>query len=1166
MQEERQHLLTLLNRVSPAATLEEVEQQLNKIAKQFQQYKSVMDFYTFSNEPTLARSRRTLNAERTFVNHSYARLKECKASGLSVASLRQDVQLFAKQLAASCPKDLQPQQDSDQPKSPKPEPAGFFLSKFVSKVPSDLNSPNGPDELSPEDPQKVKEAREALKEFEKPRPPMITVTQNQQGMKKSEPSDTQGVVDQENFMTESIGKDKTDSAYSPSAPHLGALDSKQSKMDGDDNSQSFVKGLEEARDPVSKHFQRRELQRRQSAVTIQPFKQNRMYSTVEPKKTKKDTNEINEESENTITEMNQSEPDNRATVPPTSALKSDLATRPISWQHVQSQSETNIQISPTTNHQIEDFQTNRDQNDPTSSLVLGDKLRILTRMGKLGLPVINSPREMGLDQSDSFSGDFMTPREIDSPAVLSRKGKPRLLNLKDMQASDNEEFMSPRSLQESLAEILAGGNYGNLSVAEALALNDSFGHFSMGKRSNQARDTLKRGVQKLDLTTLNLKTTEVVSREATERRSPFFAGGEDVTKFSFQSQPATRVRTSSMAKDLELDDQVKDLRSTNTGLQEVITGQQDRIKQLEVDLSTVKTSRDVLQRQVATLEQDNSVLKSKNLSMIQAEVQLQELLLSSRPQKVEKMNQEVIAFHKKELEHYKEMVERLNQRIGALSAENDALKLEARANHASEHGDLMGQNKRLKELNKEKEKELSALFNREAELKAEIGSLSQRLGSKERVYQEMVTRLSNENKKLVELKTMNGLSEEKISTLTQRLSDLASDFELLQRSYDLVKAKAHASLKSEDNLKSEIQQLKRRLQILESEKEILTLERKKDAHCDLEMSTMRQTLSTNELCLERQSRELFILKDQYDVLKRELKAAHESKASAASEIQDLRKQIASQKHLIEDYKAKIESLEKDNKAIDSSPLHNFSPKVRSEIRGSDLVIKETGSQWAQDARKSFISNQGLASALNSQQESHQEFSNLDFNIDHSTTSNRQKKTSSNEKPEDIPNIKIDPTAFIGDLLESIDEVIEMTNKMSENSRDQKYTQRSIDSAKETSQKEVSFVNSPRSLQPSPSLRNYGLFLKAWSTSKDHESLFKEACIQKRGVLFSNDFLSVGLVDVMVLGSHQARAKDMVFKVKLQSRAAIDTLQSSILNYSRFPLTFRPQKASQHPAT
>lgn len=1233
MQDERKTLMELISRKIPPVTLDEVEKQLNKIAKKFQSFKPVLDFFTYSNEPSLARSRRSINAERTFVNQCYARFKQAQTAGQSAIHLRADFGLFARQLAASHPPGSQSQLDPITDKQPpKAETvSGFSLNRHVQRVPAEMVSPVHDQGAA----DKGKDARLALQDVEKNPQPLIKVIKAPDSSKKSDRSDTLGLAEHEQFMSESISKEKSASIHSPSAPTVNLEGRKAQSNFGNRPIGKWASDPVEEEDPVSKHNQKREVHRRQSEANVLAKLENPLFSTLDGKKSKLYNHEIYEESEKSLSELDRSDLPNKLKT--TSALLPNFDTIPRSSfkqqmsnmkQPNQSKKQTEINSKRNSKHLKEA------KHDQTSIGNLGNHEHQddnLKNSVKFNMKIINSPREIyspndknaQFDSTSFDSDDFKSPRELDvqseslqlgqrkslskkidfdhemrlktekTLAIANMKWRksslflPNLTSKSDLNNSNGSELMefhTPRSLKGSL--VLPASNQHS---PEQTLPNNSFGP-NMGSRTNldkafsSSRPTgpeqvpVQGPVKKVDLASLNLnRLTEQTSIEQSDRHSPFFAGGEAEKQFQFGLPPQRHKRLGSVAPDLDsssalvvelqakqkaTQQELGDLKKKYSELQVASRDHLSVVAHLETQISSSKGVREALERQLDTLRQENSILKSTVLSLKQNESHLHNIIENSNPLKLETLNQEVTLMHKKEIDHFIGLVERLNQRIGALSAENDSLKTISKSNHSQELEGLSAQNHRLTEQLRSRERAEQSLKSQIADLQQETDSLGQQLSRAERSNQQLASELAARKKSDSRLATANAEAEARVSDLSAKLRDLAADFEVLSRAYDTAKAQGSDAVRSRELIGAEVGKLKRELEAREKERISIELQKERDSISNLEMSTMRHTLATSELCLDRQSKELFILKDQNDLLKSELKTALEAKACLLGENEDLKGQLTQQTNKIGHFKSKIDQYEKEKKCFDSFTANShfgFNPSTGPESRAKDLVIKETGSQWAHDALRYSIPHQILHSHSASRTESKQDVINMDFDLDNSDLSHPIKDEKDKEKSVDSNQLSIDPTAFIGGLLESIDEVIEMTNRMSETSQDHKCTRRSLESAFDSAQRDGNHSNSNKSNQELSHLRNYNTFLRALSTSKALESNFKKTCIHKEGSLFSSSTLQVALVDFKVLGYSQGRNQEVAFRLKVQSGSSISAIQTSVVNYRKILVTSRSQE-------
>ena len=592
---------------------------------------------------------------------------------------------------------------------------------------------------------------------------------------------------------------------------------------------------------------------------------------------------------------------------------------------------------------------------------------------------------------------------------------------------------------------------------------------------------------------------------------------------------------------------MRELQKANFALQKMAAEQLASIKALEDQLYTQKASVSNMQSLLETVQQENTALRSRNMILKAKESHLQEFIETSNPQRLEKANQEVAAFHRKDLDRHREAAESLKTRIGALAAENDALRLALQVAKAADHRELKAECEQLRLALQAKEQEVSRAVRGEGQLRAEVSALQQQIARKDRKQQELESVLASIKKNEEELKRRNQELANEKEYQRDKNREITQDFEILKRSYDMTRTQAESWLKGQETLREELRKVKQDLRDLEQARKQSASEDAHQSRLTLELTSLRQSLASCELSLERQAKEMFLLKSQYDGLKGELKAAIEAKSMAASLAKDLKAENTQQKLQLIESKAKLDVLEKELKAAETSVL-GFSTAFRPNSAQTDMVIKETGSQWAQDARKQTLGGPAQGSHMSSLPASRHELFNLDLEMNQSAHS--QSLLESKDKSGDSHRLNIDPAAYIGGLLESIDEVIEMTNRLSDHSQDLKCTRRSLDSFLEGSYRDSSMLQVNKSTQKEPTFRNYASFLKAMAPAKGLDVIFKETCANRSGVFFKNQFLEVSLASVKTAMKEPQNEGEVSFSLLLKSRSPLQSLETTIINYSK----------------
>lgn len=1268
--------MCLVRQPTKKLRFEDIHLQLDRIAEVFRQHKEVMDFFTYSNQASLAKKRRMIKAERNFVNQCFAKYKQAVEGDDSAALLAEDIKLLASQFQVSCPKGSQSQLDPLNNRDQTNLNPGFELQVQMvpAQSPPALKSPMNQTEAT-EKPAKVSQARKTLQSIE---PPNYAL-QVDVPVVDGESPEANRKQEQECAPSSDQSKEKTVSAYSPSAPNF-RLNTNESPKDlsQDESSSKKHKDSDELVDPVRLHNRKKkEHVRRQSDVNFQSrpaslnmkkLKSNYVQASADKKSdnSQASIDQSNSEELSSPLQLRAKSGDNNFL----SVYRPEAAGETLAEGHSLPTSE--YRMRPTSSSQsiriksifypqspgIEEEDSEHDEmsNRHKRAGSLIPKMNLVDRVDELkqyeyDYGVVGH----GLGEGDE---NFSTPRELDESSLEAREALkwPAIPPASNKRQSNsglksniylNRKSTDGSGLMDGLALRRRPSNHPAVALAplqldesrqSAVSLNNSqlqfvsprelvqreeTPHSLMGiqegasskKRTYtfslpqsttnvpeanllhslelpQSRDqisTARTKPAKMSLAPVKIEKAESVSQAEVQqthgKRSPFFpAGNSSVPRFEFAEKISNQ---HSFAGSLASPRELRDLRA--------------KLEALELQKATLAKEKQSLMSKLRASEQVLAGYKSQSAEMkreleeysdrqlaYESKLAVAEARISQVPQLEKSLQaaQEIIRQYKgvaaqkastnmgsedlnAELSELKVQKQRLEDQRDALLARTDALVAENETLRLNSSCQDASRQRLLEERMAQLQAKLAASVSAKSVLEARVAELAQanrllesQVEESENKCQEFASdlQLACDRQSAAEAKLLT--SDKKLTVKDLEAKELSVRLETLKMAYKALDDRHASVLRDRDALQEQAARLAEENRLLVGKVDQLEQCRPSKDKC--EVSAVRNTLVASQLLASSQIDQNRLLSSRNQELEYEL-----SKLAAEKQAQEKLHSAAivenSQlRHEVEVLNGKVSEL--SNVAAHSERELRPAGTVHQRIDGLsvqpfDRVIKETGSQWARDAKRQNAAQLPAEEPFLSRTESRRDFFNADFELERLNISASLDQAEQEATSRPLPKIDIDTAVYeqeLGGLLASIDRAIEQSHRCSEPSFALTADLKSTDArpARLTSSEEMPSQRLAAATRAS--LRNYAAFLTALLPDNEQLSNFKRSCVDRRESFYSSPLLKLSLVDAKVVSRSTCDPCTVKFSIAVvaSERVSLDLVR--LQNYSRLDLSLESQ--------
>lgn len=1270
MQEERGRLIAMARYPIRNLTLDDIFKQLNKAADVFREHKDVMDFFTFSNQTSLAKNRRMIKAERNFVNQCFAKYKEVFDSHGSVSILTQEIDLIAQQFQASYPKgsqsQLDPMNDKPQEKLRSSMNSAFELqlTKVPVMSPPTLKRPINQEEVN-EQPAKIKNTS---KDFMALEPTGLTPLQGLHHIEIDQ-TDSNKKNDHNNGMSYEQSKTKNISGYSPSAPNM-RHDSNESPKNASiqENSSKKHKDSDDSVNLVEKYqLKKKETVRRQSDANIHSklallnmrnfcsnFKKGELQKTNLGSQASIDPS--NSEELNSPLRLRSTSEENNYLLTPDGetygkipdarhSMITKKTKKKESMIKSSNQSENRVSQMAIFNSQPPEIQEESNYEEPAYKLKSVSssipRMNLALKVDELKIEPINTSQ--GMNQTHDADIKFNTPREIydlsieepeavswpelpvmttkrrsnsgrksniffkslelspgvpDSDRIIKKQEIGRFETLEisrfqDCKNSDSnshnsqEQFLSPRELEvhTKTDDSEVEGFIAKMPKKRTYTFSVNYSQGSLqgvNKGSNlelpESNHSKFKGEKALLLPEKLIKLDQSLSLQpqvSNDKSSPFFpVDSAQVPRFDFAekqsiqqsfagSHPSPRELREVRSRIELLQTQNRDLIESYKSTKMKLEASQKVVAAYKSESEELKNRIEEYSRQQLEYESKLSVAEGKLSQADQIEAALLAAYSTIKKLKesaaVEKGNQENELSNRDQLEldrqTHKDHVDALSIKIDALVAENESLKIHSQSKKLPKTSILEQNNKALQHELATLIKNRSHMASRCSELEKSVNMMSAKLNNAESDRSKLANDVRDATNRHIEYMTLVQRTNKRVIGKDIEISELQVRNDTLKIAYDTMKAEfeqlsgIQASQQlSNLKLQDENQSLRSQVIDIDHQKAVHTID-------DKEMSIMRKNLAAGQHIVKTQSEDYRLIKLKNQEMEEKIKKLSADKHSQESREKALLMENKLLKCQVHTLSANNQELTKQINLPDQSnfSVANLHPTFEAtSSQPFDKVIKETGSQWARDAKRQNTTQHQPEEPFLSRTESRRDFFNTDFELDRLNISASIDHADSQSESNPQMKLDIDTAQYVeglGGLMASIDQVIELSHRCSDASFSNTNDQAPAHGQLTRLVGSLQISQRSSHLPYKDKIRDYASLVISVMSDARQITNFKRSCIDRNETFFDFKHLKLALTDLKATKMASSDSYNLKFTLVVTFPEKISLDMVRITNYS-----------------